>query len=148
MSGSSPRGTYLRIAETLRQQLNAGEIEEALPSEAALMRAHAVSRTTVRRALQTLAAEGLIEALPGVGWQVQGGVATPSLVAQVRTELAVGGFQIGGTFHSEAALCERFGVSRTAVRKALGQLEGEGLLEPVHGKGRIVKALPPGAGNP
>ncbi|MFF4220038.1 GntR family transcriptional regulator [Streptomyces nondiastaticus] len=148
MTSVSPRGTYLRIAEDLRARLGGDVGQQCLPSEAALMREYGVSRSTVRRALHLLAAEGLIESSPGIGWRPRAATATPPLVEQMREELAAGGFEVGGTFHSEAALCGRFGFSRTAVRKALGQLEGEGLLEPVHGKGRIVKALPPASGTP
>ncbi|MGK5549349.1 GntR family transcriptional regulator [Streptomyces sp. URMC 127] len=144
----NPRGTYLRIVESLREGLTGTAEQELLPSEAALMGEYGVSRTTIRRALRVLAAEGLIESLPGIGWRRRTARATLPLVEQMRSELAAGGFEVGGTFHSEAALCEQFGFSRTAVRKALGQLEGEGLLEPVHGKGRIVKALPPASGTP
>lgn len=112
------------------------------------MSEYGVSRTTVRRALRVLAADGLVESVPGVGWRAAVDAVTLPLVEQVRAELATGGFEVDGTFSSEAALCERFGVSRTAVRRALAQLEGEGLLEPVHGKGRIVRALPPADGKP
>uniref|UniRef100_UPI0035E42E4A GntR family transcriptional regulator n=1 Tax=Streptomyces physcomitrii TaxID=2724184 RepID=UPI0035E42E4A len=52
------------------------------------------------------------------------------------------GLQVGDRFPSGAALCERFEMSRTAVRRALTQLEGRGVLEAQHGKGRIVRALP------
>ncbi|MFC5719873.1 GntR family transcriptional regulator [Streptomyces gamaensis] len=148
MSAPNPRGTYLRIANALRHGLDAKVGQRGLPSEADLMREYGVSRTTVRRALHVLAAEGLIESRPGIGWTVRVGTGMPPLVDRVRAELAAGGFKVGGVFHSESSLCERFGVSRSALRKALGQLEGEGFLESVHGKGRIVKALPPAAGTP
>lgn len=55
---------------------------------------------------------------------------------------------IGDTYPSEAKLCERFGVSRTAVRRGLAQMEGTGLLATVHGKGRTVRALPVSSGRP
>ncbi|MFI2077018.1 GntR family transcriptional regulator [Streptomyces triculaminicus] len=148
MPGMSPRGTYLRIAEALRKRIGGDAEQQRLPSEASLMGEYGVSRTTVRRALRVLAADGLVESVPGVGWRAVADTVTLPLVEQVRAELAAGGFEVGGIFSSEAALCERFGVSRTAVRRALGRLEGEGLLEPVHGKGRIVKALPPADGKP
>ncbi|MFF5424742.1 MULTISPECIES: GntR family transcriptional regulator [unclassified Streptomyces] len=49
---------------------------------------------------------------------------------------------VGDAYPSESKLCARFGVSRTAVRRALAQMEGNGLLDTVHGKGRTVRALP------
>ncbi|MFB7410973.1 winged helix-turn-helix domain-containing protein [Streptomyces sp. NPDC056202] len=55
-------------------------------------------------------------------------------------------FAVGDRYPSEAQLCQRFGVSRTAVRRALAQMEGNGLLETVHGKGRTVLTLPGSAG--
>ncbi|MFF4226378.1 GntR family transcriptional regulator [Streptomyces abikoensis] len=74
--GPSPRGTYLRVAEALRQRLGDSGAQQVLPSEATLMHEYGVSRTTVRRALQTLAAEGLLGSRPGIGWQSVAGPAT------------------------------------------------------------------------
>jgi GntR family transcriptional regulator len=48
-------------------ELGAGRL---LPSESELSRAHAVSRVTVRRALELLRDEGLIDARQGFGWFV------------------------------------------------------------------------------
>ncbi|MBH1934278.1 winged helix-turn-helix transcriptional regulator [Streptomyces sp. AV19] len=149
MPERSQRGTYTRIADALRLRLTEEPDQSVLPSEAALMREYGVARTTVRRALRALAAQGLVEAVPGVGWRVRTGGDTPSpLVDRVRSLLVGEGFAVGDAFYSEAALCGRYDISRTTVRRALAQLEGEGLLEAVHGKGRIVKALPPEAGTP
>ncbi|GAA0426370.1 GntR family transcriptional regulator [Streptomyces luteireticuli] len=148
MPSPSPRGTYLRVAEGLKRRLAMGVVHQVIPSEAVLMREYDVSRTTVRRALRTLAAEGLIRSRPGVGWEVVVGRVAPPLVDQLRAALAEGSFGVGSTFYSESQLCARFQASRTTVRRALSQLEGEGLLEPVHGKGRIVKALPSGVKAP
>lgn len=43
-----------------------------------------------------------------------------------------------GSKLSEEALAEEFGVSRTPLRRVLGRLEAEGLLESVHGVGTLV----------
>lgn len=61
---------YLAIAAELRQQLQAGEIPAGrlLPSEADLSRAYDASRVTIRKALQMLRAEGLVDARQGFGW--------------------------------------------------------------------------------
>jgi GntR family transcriptional regulator len=63
---------YQEIAEALRQQVRAGAPRPGrmLPSEAELSEIHGVSRVTVRRALELLRAEGLIDARQGLGWFV------------------------------------------------------------------------------
>jgi len=43
-----------------------------------------------------------------------------------------------GTRLSEEALAAEYGVSRTPLRRVLGRLEGEGLLQSVHGVGTFV----------
>ncbi|MFF9868526.1 GntR family transcriptional regulator [Streptomyces sp. NPDC013953] len=113
-----------------------------LPSEGHLGEAHEVSRNTIRRALKILQAEGAVEPVPGVGWRVvQGSIQRP-LTERMMALIREDSLSIGDLFPSEARLCERFGVSRTAVRRALAQMEGNGLLDTVHGKGRTVRALP------
>jgi GntR family transcriptional regulator len=63
---------YRAIADELRgrvesEELGAGRL---LPSESELSRAHLVSRVTVRKALELLREEGLIDARQGFGWFV------------------------------------------------------------------------------
>ncbi|MFJ3886962.1 GntR family transcriptional regulator [Streptomyces rubrogriseus] len=137
----SPRGTYLQVSEALRQQIEA-EDTGALPSEAALMNTHGVSRNTVRRALKALEAEGMVQSAPGIGWRVVRGGDRRSLAERMTDLIAEDSLTVGDAYPSEAKLCERFGVSRTAVRRVLAQMEGNGLLATVHGKGRTVRALP------
>ncbi|MEV8589432.1 GntR family transcriptional regulator [Streptomyces sp. NPDC051180] len=141
MSEVSPRGTYLLIAEALRKGIEEGEWSGALPSEAELMQAYSVSRNTIRRALQTLQGANLISPVPGAGWHVTSEPILPLIdrVAQLITEDSLA---VGDVFPSEAALCERLRASRSAVRRALAQMEGAGMLEAKHGKGRTVRALP------
>jgi DNA-binding GntR family transcriptional regulator len=144
VSEPSPRGTYLVVAEALRQV--AGEVQsgEALPSEADLMAQYGVSRTTIRRALKVLADDGLIESTPGVGWRPTdaGREDRRSLAERMAELISAEGLTVGAPFPSEVALSHRFGVSRNTVRKALGELEGRGFLVAAHGKGRTVRALP------
>ena len=80
MSGASPRGTYKVIAEVLRDDLDRDGTTGPLPSEAELMRLHAVSRNTIRRALRVLEAEGKVQSVPGVGWRTGGQDALAPLV--------------------------------------------------------------------
>ncbi|MGA5063155.1 GntR family transcriptional regulator [Streptomyces exfoliatus] len=143
MTEASPRGTYLLIAEKLRQEIETGHPEgSALPSEAALMRHYNVSRNTIRRALKTLESKKLITSVPGTGWRVSK-VPVRLLVDRMTDLLAEDSLEVGDPYPSESKLCERFSASRTAVRRALAQMEGNGLLDTVHGKGRTVRALPP-----
>ncbi|MET4922309.1 GntR family transcriptional regulator [Streptomyces sp. PSRA5] len=139
---ASPRGTYLVIADRLRQEVEAGEYADGLPSEAELVASHGVARNTIRRALQALEAEGVIETAPGVGRRVARGGDKRSLVERMTAIIEEDSLTVGDDYPSEAKLCERFGASRTAVRRGLAQMEGSGLLATVHGKGRTVRALP------
>jgi len=154
----SPRGTawgaYSKIAETLRRRVTTGEYAPgtALPSEAALCEEFGVVRNTVRRALAELEQEGLIETSPGRGRVVRapGQESTSSaegrglaryrrISADMRAAIESGELQPGDVLPSEAALVERYGVSRGTARQALADLEGAGLIESKHGKGRFVR---------
>ncbi|MEV6141909.1 winged helix-turn-helix domain-containing protein [Streptomyces sp. NPDC051992] len=141
MPEASPRGTYLLIADALRKDIEKAPDGDALPSEAALMRTHDVSRNTIRRALKTLEAEKLVTSVPGAGWRVSSTPVRP-LIDRMTDLIADEALTVGDAYPSESKLCERFGASRTAVRHALAQMEGTGLLATVHGKGRTVRALP------
>ncbi|MFE7229163.1 GntR family transcriptional regulator [Streptomyces sp. NPDC057596] len=142
MPEASPRGTYLVIAEALRSEIEEGEGIDILPSEAGMMRSHGVGRNTIRRALKVLEADGLVESAPGIGWRVVRGKDRRPLAERMSDLIAEDSLSVGDPYPSEAKLCERFGTSRTAVRRVLAQMEGNGLLATVHGKGRTVRALP------
>ena len=142
MPEASPRGTYLVIAETLRSGIQAEQGSDTLPSEADLMDSHGVSRNTIRRALKALEADGVVESAPGIGWRVIRGGDRRSLSERMTDVIKEDSLSVGDAYPSEAKLCERFGASRTAVRRVLAQMEGIGLLATVHGKGRTVRALP------
>lgn len=142
MPEASPRGTYLAIAERLRGDIERRHLEGALPSEAQLMASYGVSRNTVRRALKALEADSLVASEPGVGWRVAGPDTRGALVDRMIAVISEDSLVVGDAYPSEAKLCERFGASRTAVRRALALMEGNGLLDTVHGKGRTVRALP------
>lgn len=60
-----PLPKYHQIYLVLREQLHEGRFAEGLPGELALMGQFNVARVTVRRALEQLASEGLIERNPG-----------------------------------------------------------------------------------
>ncbi|MFI9213278.1 GntR family transcriptional regulator [Streptomyces sp. NPDC053253] len=142
MPEASPRGTYLVIAEALRKEIEEGRIAEGLPSEADLVGAYGVSRNTIRRALKALEAGQVVESAPGIGWRIARGGDRRPLVERLTELITKERLTVGDTYPSEAQLSERFSASRTAVRRALAQMEGNGLLDTVHGKGRTVRALP------
>lgn len=61
---------YLAIAEDLRERVAAGEFAAGrlLPSESELGAAYDASRVTIRKALEALREEGLVDARQGFGW--------------------------------------------------------------------------------
>lgn len=63
---------YRQIAEALRSRVAEGEFAAGgvLPSESELSATYSASRVTVRRALEALRAEGLVESRQGYGWLV------------------------------------------------------------------------------
>ena len=61
---------YQEIAQTLRQRVQAEGPGHVLPSESDLSNEFGVSRVTVRRALETLRDEGVVESRQGFGWFV------------------------------------------------------------------------------
>lgn len=60
------------------------------------------------------------------------------ILDQLRHEIRSGVWQPGALLPSEAELCGRFSVSRTVVRRALQELEYEGLIYRRQGKGSFV----------
>lgn len=62
------------------------------------------------------------------------------LRAILQDQIGAGQFRVGAQLPSEPSLCDQFGVSRTVVRQALGDLESEGLIERMKGKGTFVAA--------
>ncbi|MBS1847264.1 MAG: GntR family transcriptional regulator [Actinobacteria bacterium] len=68
-----PRIRYLDIADDLRGRLHTGEFGDGrLPSEAELTDTYHASRVTVRKALDALRTEGLVDAQRGLGWFASG----------------------------------------------------------------------------
>lgn len=62
-----PLPKYHQIYLVLREQLDEGRFVDGVPGEFALMAEFKVARVTIRRALEQLAAEGLISREPGRG---------------------------------------------------------------------------------
>lgn len=143
---ASPRGTFLKIADAVKAEIDANPEVAELPSAAELMRAHGVSRGVALRVFGVLEKEGRAERVPGGRWRVirpgheRDRRPLAELVAEViRSER----LNVGDRFPSTSALATRFGVSRPTVAKALDKLEAAGLLSASQqGKQRTVLALP------
>jgi GntR family transcriptional regulator len=67
MASHLPLPKYHQVYLSLREQLNDGCFAKGFPGELALMQQFGVARVTVRRALEQMAAEGLIFREPGRG---------------------------------------------------------------------------------
>ena len=141
-------GAYRTLAETLRARITSGEFPPGavLPPESALCRQYGMARNTVRRALDQLAEDGLIDVQPGRGRVVRApgeeastGPRYRDVAAELRALVESGEWAPGERLPSESALAERYQVARGTIRQALAELEGAGLAETVHGKGRYVR---------
>lgn len=86
---------FASIAEDLRERIALGEFGDsgAMESESALGRRYSASRITVRRALDLLREQGLVESRQGAGWFVTG--------AAFHQKLALGTFR-----HASSAIAE------------------------------------------
>lgn len=62
---------------------------------------------------------------------------------ELRNAITTGVYAPGTKIPKEEELEERYGVSRTTVRRAIAQLTGEGLLQPVRRGGTTVRRQPP-----
>jgi DNA-binding GntR family transcriptional regulator len=119
-----------------------------LPSESALARAAGTNRYSVRKGLALLREEGLIEAVPGLGWVVTDPnppvdrlEALPryrQIAAELRAGVQGGQSPRGGRLPSETELMARFEVSRSTVRLALTLLQADGLVVARPGRGWYV----------
>lgn len=110
---------YQRIAGDLRRRVAAGEIAAGrlLPSEAELGRSYAASRVTVRKALETLRDEGLVDSRQGFGWFVAAPPVAQSLgrLGTIEAQLAD-----SGRTSQRRVLDFRFTAPRAHVRRVLG----------------------------
>ena len=86
---------YREIANALRERAERGEFGAGrlLPSEAELSAAYGASRVTIRRALELLRDEGLLDARQGLGWFVAGDPLRQSLgvLETIERQLAASG---------------------------------------------------------
>jgi DNA-binding FadR family transcriptional regulator len=64
------------------------------------------------------------------------------LIDRLRADITSGEYPVGQTIPSTSALAKLTGVSAQVVRRAVGQLQADGILEGHPGKGVFVKAMP------
>ncbi|MEV8429861.1 GntR family transcriptional regulator [Streptomyces chartreusis] len=143
---SSPRGTFLKIADAVKTRIEADPYMSELPSAADLMRDYKISRGVALRAFGALQEDGVAEPAPGGRWRVvRAGESIDRRPLEERiADLVVDeGLEVGAAFPSASVLAERFGVSRPTVTKALDKLEAAGVLASGgQGKVRTVRAVP------
>ncbi|WTI60190.1 GntR family transcriptional regulator [Streptomyces longwoodensis] len=143
---ANPRGTFLRIADTLKTWIETDPGITELPSLAQVMSDHEVSRGVALRAYAVLRQEGVAEPVPGGRWRVvRAGVQVDRrpLHERIADVITADGLAVGEAFPSASALAERFGVSRPTVTRALEKLETAGVLAGGgQGKVRTVRAVP------
>lgn len=60
----------------------------------------------------------------------------------IQDQILNGEFRQGSHLPSESALCEKYGVSRITVSRALNDLESDGVLQRIQGSGTVVKSRP------
>lgn len=143
---ANPRGTFLKIAESVKRQIEDDSDMKELPTLAEVMRDHKVSRGVALRAFNVLRQEGVAEPAPGERWRVvRAGTQTDRrpLDQRIADVITDDGLEVGEAFPSASVLAERFGVSRPTVTKALQKLETAGVLAGGgQGKVRTVRATP------
>ncbi|MHB9860299.1 GntR family transcriptional regulator [Streptomyces sp. YIM S03343] len=143
---ANPRGTFLKIAESVKRQIESDPDMTELPSLAEVMSAHKVSRGVAVRAFGVLRQDGVAEPVQGERWRVvRPGerVDRRPLDQQIADIITAERLAVGEAFPSASVLAGRFGVSRPTVTKALERLETAGVLAG-GGQGRVrtVRAMP------
>lgn len=67
--------------------------------------------------------------------------ATPlyqQIINKIRSQISSGMINVGDMLPTEAELCEQYSVSRITIRKALAELEKQGIVERKQGKGTFI----------
>lgn len=118
-------GKSRRVYLLLKDEITSGRLAPgtSLPGEQRLAEIHGVSRVTVRRALESLAADGLIEKRVGAGSVVTGAGAGTAFAADMATLIP----QIVRMGYDTTARLLSFSYARPAgnVAAALGLAEGQ-----------------------
>ncbi|MEK2473527.1 GntR family transcriptional regulator [Streptomyces noursei] len=124
-----PGALYQQVAAEIRSGITAGEYKPGalLPSEAQLIERYGVSRPTVRKAIDALRTEGLIEVIHGKGSYVR---AVPAPAVSIERTITRSG-ETFRTGHHDWQQIEASTVHRTTTTATTGPLlglaEGEAL---------------------
>lgn len=137
---------YHQVASAIRAQIAADSYPDGcVPGETALATQYGVSVGTVRMALRLLESSGAVTTRPGLGrFVVKSGKDTATgpadrVATKIRAQIESGELPPGRKIPSEAELVAAHGVSRGTVRRALAELEKQGIVESVQGVGRYVR---------
>lgn len=110
---------YKDIANDLRRRVSDGQFDASglLPSEAELSRQYEASRVTVRRSLEVLRSEGLLESRQGYGWIVAGEPVSQDLSRLETIERQLEG---SGVASERRIIDFRYGPPPASVAQVLG----------------------------
>ncbi|QQZ55327.1 GntR family transcriptional regulator [Streptomyces microflavus] len=146
MTQASPRGTFLKIAEVIRDRIDTDPQMAELPTAADLMSEFGVSRGVALRVFYVLQEQGVAERVSGSRLRVvrRGeSVDRRPLAERLADVITDDKLTVGEDFPSATKLSARFGVARPTVAKALDKLQAAGLLsESKQGRPRTVMSLP------
>ena len=111
---------YHQIADDLRRRIASGEwaAGQVLPSEAALGTEHDASRVTIRKALELLRSEGLVDSRQGFGWLVAAETLPQPLASLVTIEQQL---EASGRQSARRVLDFRFVDAPPLVKQHLGR---------------------------
>lgn len=139
---------YLQISEILRSRLISRRAGELVPSEADVQREFGVARTTARRAIGLLRAEGLVHTVQGRGTYVGSPGEAPHarrgvplyhyIALELAQQIRKGAYRPRRPIPAESALLHRYGCARETVRRALALLREEGWIYTVPQRGSYV----------
>lgn len=137
---STPRGTYLQVANTIRETIERGHYTDRLPTMRELGITHVVSRSVIHRALHLLKDQGIVEPVAGLAWYVANTGDRRPIDLRTR-EMIRHDYEPGDRLPGEITLAARLGVSRVSMRSALAHLEGQCIISEATPRGRIVLAI-------
>lgn len=126
--GVNARDTYLRVANQIRTAIRRGDFQEKLPTEGEFSQMYTMDRSSIRRALKVLRDEGTIETVQGLGSFVAGTGDRRPVIQRLRDLLISGDYKPGDQLPTLREVARKLDVSMPTARKALAQLEGQGVV--------------------